>query len=76
MSCQNDPDYSCAYVTLLTDTDVTGFGLTFTLGRGTEIGNYTMVEIYRHSDKIYPNAIVNSKQLLVESMCKIMLIYY
>jgi len=33
----HDPDYSCAYVTLVTDTDMVGHGLTFTLGRGNEI---------------------------------------
>ena len=32
-----DPDYSCAYVTIKTNKDVEGYGLTFTLGRGTEI---------------------------------------
>jgi len=33
-----DPDYSCVYVKLLTNSkDTTGFGLTFTLGRGNEI---------------------------------------
>ncbi|XP_012270399.1 mitochondrial enolase superfamily member 1 [Orussus abietinus] len=32
-----DPDYSCAYVTLKTDKGLEGYGLTFTLGRGTEI---------------------------------------
>lgn len=32
-----DPDYSCAYVILITNTDIRGYGLTFTLGRGTEI---------------------------------------
>ncbi|XP_047737209.1 mitochondrial enolase superfamily member 1 [Hyalella azteca] len=32
-----DPDYSCAYVTLFTDTDLRGHGLCFTLGRGTEL---------------------------------------
>jgi len=31
------PDYSAAYVVLETDGDVTGHGLTFTNGRGTEI---------------------------------------
>lgn len=33
------PDYSCAYVTLQTDSDdgLTGCGLTFTNGRGTEV---------------------------------------
>lgn len=32
-----DPDYSCAYVVISTDTDFQGHGLTFTIGRGTEI---------------------------------------
>jgi L-fuconate dehydratase len=33
-----DPDYSCAYVILRTDkTDLLGHGLTFTIGRGTEV---------------------------------------
>nr|XP_033327897.1 mitochondrial enolase superfamily member 1-like [Megalopta genalis] len=32
-----DPDYSCAYVTIKTDKGFEGYGLTFTLGRGTEI---------------------------------------
>ena len=35
---QNDPDYSCAYVTLETDGDLCGYGLTFTIGRGNDIG--------------------------------------
>ncbi|XP_037498146.1 mitochondrial enolase superfamily member 1 [Rhipicephalus sanguineus] len=32
-----DPDYSCAYVVISTDTDFQGHGLTFTIGRGTEV---------------------------------------
>lgn len=32
-----DPDYSAAYCVLETDAEVRGFGLTFTLGRGTEL---------------------------------------
>jgi L-fuconate dehydratase len=32
-----DPDYSAAYVTLVTDGSLTGQGLVFTLGRGTEL---------------------------------------
>src|SRR4051812_6834307 len=31
------PDYSAAYVILTTDTGLTGHGMTFTIGRGTEI---------------------------------------
>jgi L-fuconate dehydratase len=32
-----DPDYSAAYCVLETDTELEGHGLTFTLGRGTEL---------------------------------------
>ena len=32
-----DPDYSAAYIVLKTDSDFEGHGLTFTLGRGTEL---------------------------------------
>ena len=32
-----DPDYSAAYVVLETDRDIQGHGLTFTLGKGTEL---------------------------------------
>ena len=32
-----DPDYSCGYITLKTDGDLVGHGLSFTLGRGTEL---------------------------------------
>lgn len=32
-----DPDYSCAYLTLITDSTQVGHGLSFTLGRGTEL---------------------------------------
>lgn len=33
-----DPDYSTAYVVLEADSGLKGFGITFTLGRGTDIG--------------------------------------
>ena len=32
-----DCDYSSAYVKLYTDSDLTGFGMTFTIGRGNDI---------------------------------------
>ncbi|CAG9135628.1 unnamed protein product [Plutella xylostella] len=32
-----DPNYSCAYVTITTESGRQGFGLTFTCGRGTEV---------------------------------------
>ena len=39
--CRNtDCDYSSAYVELLTDSDLVGYGMTFTLGRGNDIVSY------------------------------------
>ncbi|KAL0271963.1 UNVERIFIED_CONTAM: hypothetical protein PYX00_005111 [Menopon gallinae] len=32
-----DPDYSCAYTVIVTEKGLKGYGLTFTLGRGTEV---------------------------------------
>lgn len=32
-----DPDYSAAYVVLHTDSDLSGYGFTFTIGRGNEV---------------------------------------
>lgn len=41
-----DPDYSCVYVTLkTTDPALTGFGMTFTLGRGNDIVLYAVNSI-------------------------------
>ena len=37
MNQHADPDYSAAYVTIHTSTSLKGYGLTFTLGRGTEV---------------------------------------
>ncbi|KAK1797451.1 hypothetical protein P4O66_008300, partial [Electrophorus voltai] len=37
VSQHSDPDYSVAYVVVETDADLKGYGLTFTVGRGTEI---------------------------------------
>ena len=42
-----DPDYSAAYVILSTDGDLEGHGLTFTVGRGTEVC-VAAIEAYRH----------------------------
>ena len=36
-SVHTDPDYSVAYVTLTTDTGASGYGITFTLGAGTDV---------------------------------------
>lgn len=36
--CRNtDCDYSSAYVALLTESDLVGYGMTFTIGRGNDI---------------------------------------
>lgn len=32
------PDYSCPYVILKTDSTLEGIGITFTVGKGSEIG--------------------------------------
>jgi L-fuconate dehydratase len=42
-----DPDYSAAYVILRTDAGLEGHGLTFTLGRGTEVCT-AAVAAFRH----------------------------
>lgn len=39
-----DCNYSCAYVTVYTESDVQGHGLTFTIGRGNEIGKWKAVD--------------------------------
>jgi hypothetical protein len=38
-----DCNYSCAYVTIYTEGDVEGHGLTFTIGRGNEIGKWKAI---------------------------------
>jgi len=42
-----DPDYSAAYVVLSTDAGIEGHGLTFTIGRGTEVV-VAAIEAFRH----------------------------
>jgi L-fuconate dehydratase len=42
-----DPDYSAAYVVLETDSDLRGHGMTFTIGRGTEVC-VAAIEAMRH----------------------------
>lgn len=37
-----DPDYSCAYVIIKTNSHSEGYGLTFTCGRGTEIVSFAV----------------------------------
>ena len=52
MSClfQNNPDLSLTYVTLKTDVDLCGYGLTYIAGRGNQIGkceNYLSHSYYK-----------------------------
>src|ERR1051325_5548290 len=42
-----DPDYSAAYVILSTDAGIEGHGLTFTIGRGTEVV-VAAIEAFHH----------------------------
>ena len=42
-----DPDYSAAYCILETDAELRGFGLTFTLGRGTELCVLALEYLFR-----------------------------
>jgi hypothetical protein len=37
MNRNTECDYSSAYVILLTDADLVGYGMTFTIGRGNDI---------------------------------------
>ena len=46
-SVHTDPDYSAGYLILSTDREVEGHGLTFTLGRGTEVVCAAMRELER-----------------------------
>ena len=41
-----DPDYSCPYVTVHTDGDLCGHGLTFTIGRGNDIGEGQVTQAF------------------------------
>lgn len=37
-----DPDYSCAYVTIYTTNNYIGYGLVTTNGKGNEVGKYIL----------------------------------
>lgn len=48
-SQHTDPDYSVAYVVLETEAALKGYGLTFTVGRGTEIGELPKIQqLYKY----------------------------
>lgn len=42
-----DCDYSAAYVTLYTDYGLVGHGMTFTIGRGTDIVSHQDVSLFQ-----------------------------
>ncbi|XP_046423831.1 mitochondrial enolase superfamily member 1-like [Neodiprion fabricii] len=42
-----DPNYSCAYVIIVTNTEFEGHGMTFTLGRGTEVVTQACKSLFR-----------------------------
>ena len=67
-----DPDYSAAYCILETDSDLCGHGLTFTLGRGTElcvmaIEYLSRFVVGRCLSEITENFAAFSRQLLEDS---------
>jgi L-fuconate dehydratase len=67
-----DPDYSAAYCILETDSDLRGHGLTFTLGRGTElcvmaIEYLSRFVVGRRLSEITENFAAFSRQLLEDS---------
>lgn len=70
-----DPDYSCVYVTIKTNKQYEGYGLTFTLGRGTEIvvqACVTMSKILKgvKTKEIYSNFAVFWRKLTSESQIR------
>ncbi|CAD1473594.1 unnamed protein product, partial [Heterotrigona itama] len=64
-----NPDYSCAYVTIKTNKGIEGYGLTFTLGRGTEIGTDIYLSI---ETTIYELSKFSLKYFAVVQACKSM----
>ncbi|GLG96997.1 Mitochondrial enolase superfamily member 1 [Gryllus bimaculatus] len=70
-----DPDYSCAYVVIYTERDVEGHGLTFTLGRGTEIvvqaiNSMSSMVIGKDAAEIFQNFGAFWRQLTSESQLR------
>ena len=57
-----DPDYSAAYVVLETDRDLRGHGLTFTLGKGTELCVAAV-------NALAPALVGKRLEVLVEGVC-------
>lgn len=71
----DDPDYSLCYVAIKTSNNVTGYGMTFTLGKGTNIV-CTAVETMKYIlekqklDDIYSNFGVFWRKLTSESQLR------
>jgi len=57
-----DPDYSAAYCILETNAGITGYGLTFTLGRGTDL----VVQAARYLSRYIVNRSLSS---ITENLC-------
>ncbi|XP_067140088.1 mitochondrial enolase superfamily member 1-like [Centruroides vittatus] len=70
-----DPDYSCAYVILITDTKLEGHGFTFTLGKATEvvvccINALTPIVVGRNLNDIFSNFAGFWRELTSESQMR------
>lgn len=68
--CRNtDCDYSSAYVCLLTDSDLVGYGMTFTTGRGNDIVSY-------HHHALWMNRTENYNRCCADSWIKTSLLIW
>lgn len=70
-----DPDYSCAYVIVYTDSDLKGHGLTFTIGRGTElvvqaVKSLAHVIVGKNLKDIFNNFALTWRELTSESQIR------
>lgn len=70
-----DPDYSCAYVVLFTDTNFKGHGLAFTIGRGTElvvaaVKSLAHLVVGKKLDDIYDDFAATWRSLTSESQLR------
>lgn len=69
------PDYSCVYVKITTAGSLTGYGLTFTLGRGTDIVRMAVETLAalvrgRNAGEIFANFGVVWRSLTSESQLR------
>lgn len=70
-----DPDYSCTYVILYTDTDFKGHGISFTIGRGNElvvaaVKSLAQVVVGQELKKIYSDFAGTWRALTSESQMR------